>query len=280
VRLEPAELKPVDRRILGGGIAFGALTIALGVSGLPFGQEVIFLLSMAVVIALLRLTIADLDPATRRAIAFATIVIFVFRAMPPVGPGAQWWLIDVLGFDPAFFGTLAQLGTGIAIAGTWLFSGAITRRPVTVVLFWLTIAGAFLSLPTIGMYYGLHEWTLREFGFGARTIAIADTSLSSPFAQLSMIPMLTLIAIHAPPGRQATWFALMASLMNLALQAGGIGSKYLNQLYVVERGGYADLGMLMIVATLIGLVAPLLAIALCGRKLAVAADSAAPPSSR
>ena len=39
-------------------------------------------------------------------------------------------------------------------------------------------------------------------------------------AQLSMIPLLTLVAIYAPAGHRATWFALMASLMNLALVAG------------------------------------------------------------
>jgi hypothetical protein len=35
-----------------------------------------------------------------------------------------------------------------------------------------------------------------------------------------MIPLLTLTAYYAPPGQRATWFALMASFMNLALVAG------------------------------------------------------------
>ena len=48
---------------------------------------------------------------------------------------------------------------------------------------------------------------------GAHEIAVIDAAASSPFAQLSMIPLLTLIAIYAPPGRRATWFALMASLL-------------------------------------------------------------------
>ena len=43
-----------------------------------------------------------------------------------------------------------------------------------------------------------------------------------------MIPLLTLIAIYAPAGHRATWFALMASLMNLALVAGELQTKYLN----------------------------------------------------
>lgn len=277
VRLEPGERKPVDRRILLGGVAFGALTVVLGVSQLPFGQEVIFAVSLAVIAALLRLTIADIDVERRRSIVYAAIVIFVFRAMPAVGPGGQWWMIDVLGFDPGFFGVLAQIGTAIAIGGLWAFSGPVTRQPVTVVLAWLTIVGSILSLPTIGMYYGLHEWTERHFGFGAHGIAVIDTSLASPFAQLSMIPMLTLIAINAPAGRQATWFALMASLMNLALQAGGLLTKYLNMLFVVERGSYGQLGMLMIASTFIGLVVPLATILVVGPRLRRPGNAAARP---
>jgi hypothetical protein len=267
VRLDAAERKPPDRRILLGGLVFGAFTLAMGVATIPFAQEIIFVVSMVVIVWLLRLTVADVRRATQRAIAYTAIVIFVFRAMPSLGPGAQWWQIDVLGFDPAFFGWLGQIGAGLAILGMWGFSNTITRKPVTSVLLWLTIVGTLLSLPTLGLYYGLHEWTERVFGFGARTIAIIDTSLASPFVQLSMIPMLTLIAIHAPPGRRATWFALMASLMNLALQAGGLFTKYLNMVFVVERGSYGELGHLIIAATVIGLVVPLVTILLVGRRI-------------
>ena len=82
------------------------------------------------------------------------------------------------------------------------------------------IVGTVLSLPSIGLFYGLHEWTERVFGFGARSIAILDAATASPFTQLSAIPILTLIAFYAPAGHRATWFALMASLVNLATVAG------------------------------------------------------------
>ena len=97
------------------------------------------------------------------------------------------------------------------------------------------------------------------FGFGARTIALINTAAESPFAQLSMIPMLTLVAIHAPAGRRATWFALMASLMNLALVAGQLQTKYLNWIFEVNRGEYADIPMLVVTAVLIAFVVPMTA---------------------
>jgi len=133
------------------------------------------------------------------------------------------------------------------------------------VLFWLAVAGAILSLPNIGLFYGLHHWTESTFGFGARSIAIIDAATASPFAQLSMIPLLTLVAYYAPEGHRATWFALMASLMNMALVAGQLQTKYLNQIFVVQRGEYSELGALLVTAAAIGLVLPVLAIVLFGR---------------
>jgi hypothetical protein len=82
-----------------------------------------------------------------------------------------------------------------------------------------------------------------------------------------MIPLLTLVAYYAPAGHRATWFALMASLMNMALVAGQLGTKYLNQIFVVQRGEYSELGLLLITATALGLLLPLAAIALFGRKV-------------
>jgi hypothetical protein len=92
-------------------------------------------------------------------------------------------------------------------------------------------------------------------------ITLINTALESPLGQIAMIPMLAWIANSAPPQLKATYFAVMASFSNLALAASQLGTKYLNELYVVERGDYGALGELMIVATLLGLALPLVAVA-------------------
>jgi hypothetical protein len=86
-------------------------------------------------------------------------------------------------------------------------------------------------------------------------------------AQLGLIPLLTLIAIYAPAGHRATWFALMASLMNLALVAGSLGTKYLNLLFPVDRGDYANLPALVVATILVSMLLPLAAILLFGRRI-------------
>ena len=267
VHIGPVERRPIDWRILGGGLAFGVFVLAMAFGNVAYSQEIVFLVSMAVVVAMLRRVTDDLDPATQRMIAIAAVIIFVFRAMPSVGNAYTWFAIDVLKFDETFQGMLAQIGTGFALVGMWLFSDAITRHPVARVLLWLTIVNTLLGLPNLALVFGAYEWTERHMGIGAHGIALLDAAASSPFAQLSMIPMLTLIAIYAPEGRRASWFALMASLMNLALVAGSLSTKYLNEVFVIPRGDYTHLPMLMVVVMVIGFITPVAAILAFGRRL-------------
>jgi len=266
IRTESGERRPLDWRILGGGIGFGLIVLAVALAGLTFGQELVFVLSMLVICTMLFIVTRTLDPKTRRAILYASIIIFAFRATPSVGDGYFWWTLDVLGFDEAFYGSLRQTAAIIAIVAMWAFSKQLTEYSVTRVLFWIAVAGAILSLPNIGLFFGLHHWTEQTFGFGARAIAVIDAAAASPFAQLSMIPLLAMIAFYAPPGNRATWFALMASLMNLALVAGQLQTRYLNEMFVVQRGAYSELGPLLIIAALLGFVLPVGAILLFGRR--------------
>ena len=143
----------------------------------------------------------------------------------------------------------------------------------------LTIAGTVLALPSLGMYYGLHEWTVAHTQgvVDARFIMVVNTALESPLGQIAMIPMLAWIANSAPANLKATYFAVMASFTNLALSLGQLGTKYLNQIFIVTRevrdaatevvqvpADYSQLGDILITALLVGLVAPFLAI-LCMR---------------
>jgi hypothetical protein len=119
---ETMERRSIDWRILGGGIVFGVVVLAVGVSGLPFGQEIIFIISMAVVCNMLVLVTAELEHNTRMGILFATIIVFAFRATPNVGDGYFWWTLDKLNFDASFYGTLRQTGAILSIAVMWMFS--------------------------------------------------------------------------------------------------------------------------------------------------------------
>ena len=81
-----------------------------------------------------------------------------------------------------------------------------------------------------------HEWTASNSGgiVDAKFIAIINTAVESPLGQVAMILLLAWIARNAPAHLKAT-FAVFASFTNLALSASALGTKYLNEAFVVTR---------------------------------------------
>jgi hypothetical protein len=262
-------------RILGGSLAFAVFTLIIGLWQVPYNQEIIFAGSMAIVLFLMARLVKELSPTARRALVGTAVIIFVFRALPGPGAGATWWEIDLLGFDEAFLAKLSLIGACLALLGMFIFRRFMAQRSIAYVVGFLTIVGTVLTLPVLGMYYGLHEWTAALTGgiVDARFIAIVDTALESPLGQVAMIPMLAWIANSAPSHLKATFFAVMASFTNLALSLSTLGTKYLNQLFLITRevrdpatgavivpADYSELGGLLITVTVLSLLLPMLTI--------------------
>lgn len=256
---EDNETKP-NYHILLGSALFVVLSIGLGLTSFGFKKEAIFLGSLMVIGYLMRQLFKDLDPVKVKAILGIAIIIFIFRAMPSIGAGASWWQIDVLQFDEAFFGTLRQIASILTVIGLFALRGWMSRRPIPYLIIFLSIYSTVTMLPFIGMYYGLHEWTQATFGFGARTIAIVDTLADSPLGQVAMVPMLAWIAREAPAKQKATYFAVMAAFTNLALSASNLFTSYFNKIFIIERGDYSELGVLMIAVMTTALVLPVVTV--------------------
>ena len=261
--------------ILGGSFLFVLFTLAVGLGGFSYSEEIVFIGSFGIVSFLIFRLTQELEPDMRFTLIGTATVIFLFRATPGPGPGSTWWMIDKLGFDQHFLSILSLIGNTLTLAGMFVFRRFMAERSIAYVVGFLTVVGTILSLPIVSMYYGLHEWTARMTGgiVDARFIALIDTALESPLGQISMIPMLAWIANSAPARLKATYFAVMASFTNLALSLSQLGTKYLNQVFVVTREvkdpvtgvvqmpeDYSELGDLLIVQLLLNLILPFLAI--------------------
>jgi hypothetical protein len=120
-------------------------------------------------------------------------------------------------------------------------------------------------VPSLLLVNGIHEWTASTLGLGARSIALVDEAAQSPLFLLATVPLLALIAVHAPRDQRATWFALTASLMSLAVVASQLATKYVNLLFPVDRGAYEALPMLVLTVTASAVVVPLAVIAVLRR---------------
>ena len=169
--------------ILGGSLVFVVFTLAMGFSRLPWNQEIIFAGSMAIIVFLIAKLTRELEPAARATLIGTAIVIFVYRAVPSAGRRAH--LVDdrraevrralPLGavadqqraharrdvhLPPLHGGALDRLRRGLS-----------DRREHGV-----------LSLPIVGLYYGLHHWTAAATGgvVDAHFIVLVNTALESP----------------------------------------------------------------------------------------------------
>lgn len=267
VRPRGRRTRTIDWRILGGGVLLAATATLLALSDFRFAQETVFLVSLTVICLMLRRVMACLSSEIKQRIAVAAVAIFAFRAVPMLGEGYRWFAMDRLGFDETFFGVLALTGTGVGLAAMWLLTDSVVRRPATTVLLWLTGLAAILFLPSLLLVHGVHEWTESVFGFGARSIALIDEAAQSPLALLATVPLLALIAVHAPSDQRATWFALISSLMSLAIVASQLLTKYLNLLFPIDRGAYEQLPSLVLSVIVIAVVLPLSAILTLRRSL-------------
>jgi hypothetical protein len=261
--------------ILGGSLVFVIFTLTMGLSDFKYSQEVIFLGSFSIISFLIYKLTKELKPEARATLVGTAIIIFVFRALPTPGPGMSWWMIDELKFDQQFFSILSLIGSVLTLTGMFIFRRFMAGHSLAYIIGMLTIVGSVLSLPFLGMFHGLHEWTAAMTGgvVDARFIALVDTAIESPLGQIAMIPMLAWIANSAPANLKATFFAIMASFTNLALALSQLGTKYLNQMYTITRevkdpitevitttADYSHLGTLIIISIVLGMMLPFLAI--------------------
>ena len=266
--------------ILGGSLVFVIFTLGVGILKVPFAQEIVFLGSTLIILFLMKKLITELPEKSRFMIVGTAIIIFVFRAMPGPGPGLGWFEIDILEFDQQFFSLLSLIASALTLVGIVIFRPFMAKNSIAKIIVVLSIVGSILFLPSVGMYYGFHNWTssLTNGMVDARFIAIVNTALESPLGQVSMIPLLAWIAKNAPAHLKATFFAIFASFTNLALSANALGTKHLNEIFVVTRAvkdkvtdvilstaDYSELGILLISVTLLTLLVPILAVWLIQR---------------
>ena len=274
-----SEVRP-NWAVLNGSLLFVIFSVSVGSLDIPFAQEIVFLGSMIIIVYLMSQLLGYLSDETRLMVVGTAIAIFVFRAVPSPGPGLTWFEIDVLLFDEQFLSVLAAISSALTLLGIILLRPLVARYSIARIIVILSLVGGCLLLPSIGMYYGLHQWTATHTGgvVDARFIAILNAALESPLGQISMIPLLAWIAKNAPDELKATFFAVFASFTNLALSASALATKYINQIFVISRevfdqttqqvttaADYSELGFLLIAVGLVTIIIPITVVRLIQR---------------
>ena len=129
-----------NKSIITGSIIFVIFTLSIGISKIPFSQEIVFIGSFLIIVYLLMTLSNQLDAVSKRMLIGTAIIIFVFRAMPSVGQGASWFEIDVLKFDQEFLSLLGLIASILTIVGIFVLRPLMENAS--------TVSYTHLTLPT------------------------------------------------------------------------------------------------------------------------------------
>jgi hypothetical protein len=260
--------------ILASSIVFALLVLGVGFFDLPAKAEIVWGASLIALGLYLFALCRKIEREEIFLLLSTVAVVFVFRSLPGAGVGYRWWQTDVLQFDETFFGLLQIFGCLLGFFGLSALIPWISKYSVAPLLGILTVFQTVLSLPPIGMFFGLHHWTESHFGFGARMITFVDLTISSPFGQISMVPMQALFALLSIRfGSKATLCALTACIMYVSMSTSTISTNWLAEILPVWQAAgstpadYSNMGPILIFTTALSFAVPLLTIFAFRRQL-------------
>lgn len=284
VKKQSTSHENIDKVVLLGSVIYAATSILLKVFDVPYNLELSVVIGVVVLSYLAARMGMTLTAGFKNSLFATAFLLFMFRATPSMGDGITWWSMDYLKFDAEFYSQLGVVSSIVSVVGLLLLKDKIAKYSLTKTILILTIAGVIFSLPIILMYFfNIHQYisNITNGLITARTLMFIDTAIASPFDHLSMIPVLAWIAMSSPKENKATWFALMSSIANLALQLGSVITSWINEYWVVERevrdakniiitsANYSHLGEIMIIVILLSVIMPLIGIFIYNKKIKV-----------
>jgi predicted MFS family arabinose efflux permease len=138
--------------------------------------------------------------------------IFFFNFSPSFGPAFLYYQTDVLKFDQQFIGILSSLNAVGYMIGALIYAPLSRRAPLKTVILWAIGATAIATFAYL-VYRDRASAMIIDTGFGV-------------LAMLTQLALLDLAAKACPPRVEATFFALLMSVYNLAVQlATNVGAR-------------------------------------------------------
>lgn len=197
--------------------------------------------------AIVRQQLGQLRQAVgRKSIWMPTVFLFLWQATPTAESAFFFFTTNELGFEPEFLGRVRLVTSLASLGGIWLFQRFLKAVPFRVIFGWSTVISAVLGLSTLILVTHAN----RSLGIDDRWFSMGDSLVLTVMGQIAYMPILVLAARLCPEGVEATLFALLMSVVNLAgLLSYESGAMLMHWLGVTESN-FTRLPLLIVIANL------------------------------
>jgi folate/biopterin transporter len=182
----------------------------------------------------------------QKSIWMPTAFLFLWQATPTAESAFFFFTTNELGFDPEFLGRVRLVTSLASLMGIWVFQRFLKTVPFRVIFGWSTVISAVLGLSTLLLVTHAN----RALGIDDRWFSMGDSLVLTVMGQIAYMPILVLAARLCPPGVEATLFALLMSVVNLAGLVSYESGAFLMHWMGITESDFTNLALLVIITNL------------------------------
>ncbi|MEG4289278.1 folate/biopterin family MFS transporter [Microcoleus sp. C2C3] len=183
---------------------------------------------------------------TQKTIWLPAAFLFLLQATPSSDSAFFFFTTNELGFPPEFLGRVGLATSIAALVGVWLFQRFLKTVPFRVIFGWSTLIATALGMTTLLLVTHAN----RALGIDDQWFSIGDSLILTVIGKIAYMPVLVLSTRLCPRGVEATLFALLMSITNLAGLLSHEGGALLTHLLGITDRNFDNLWLLVIITNL------------------------------
>jgi folate/biopterin transporter len=183
---------------------------------------------------------------SQKAIWLPVLFVFLWQATPSSDSAFFFFSTNDLGFGPEFLGRVRLVTSIASLVGVWAFQRFLKAVPLRRIFLWSTIISVVLGMTSLILVTHAN----RAIGIGDQWFSLGDSLILTVMGQIAFMPVLILAAQLCPPGVEATMFALLMSICNLAGILSHESGALLTHWLGVTDTHFANLWLLVLITNL------------------------------
>jgi folate/biopterin transporter len=183
---------------------------------------------------------------SQKAIWMPTAFLFIWQCTPTADAAFFFFSTNELGFEPEFLGRVRLVTSVASLVGIWLFQKYFKTMPFRTIFGWSTVISTILGMSMLLLV----THTNRTLGIDDKWFSLGDSLVLTVMGQIAYMPVLVLAARLCPEGVEATLFALLMSVVNLAGMLSYQFGALLMHWFAISATNFESLWLLVIITNI------------------------------